>query len=156
MRKIDWEKSLTEADVVWLRQAGFMSENQIARHQEQFGGEVPDAETPEDSLTKSALDPTARVADRVSSESAPINTSPEPGSIQAGDALDDDEEAEPDDYDTWKVSELESEIPLRNEIPGTDPVEVVGTGKDGKVVKADLIKALRLWDQINPDGLDKN
>jgi len=53
-------------------------------------------------------------------------------------------EDEDDDYDEWTLAELEEEVAKRDPSP-----EVVATGKGGKALKADLIKALRLWDQEN-------
>ena len=145
MRKIDWEKPLSDEDIAWLRQAGFMSEERIAAHQAQFDKEVPEPETPEDDLTRSALDPQARVADQVESDGGPVRVVPEEQDPQADD--------EGDDYESWKVSELEAEVKARNELPDTTEVTVEGTGKDGNVTKADLVKGLRLWDNENPGAL---
>jgi len=50
-----------------------------------------------------------------------------------------------DDYDDWKVAELEAEVAERE-----PAVELTGTGKDGKVLKLDLIAGLRAWDRANP------
>lgn len=44
------------------------------------------------------------------------------------------------DYDAMNVDQLEAEIAERDDI---DLDSIDGTGKDGKVVKADLVKALR-------------
>lgn len=66
---------------------------------------------------------------------------------QFSDAPEDPEGFE-DDYDDWKTGELEAQVVARAEIA---PIEVVGTGAHGNVLKADLVKALRLWDQTNPD-----
>lgn len=155
MRKIDWESSLSDEDIAWLRQAGY-TEEFISRHQEQFGGDVPEIEQDEDTVTQSALDPQARMrGEPVPVDSAPVNLSPEPGSRQAGDAL--IEESETDDYDQWKVNELNDEVQARNDIAaereGVTEVTVEGTGKDGAVRKPDLVKALRVWDQQNPGVL---
>lgn len=151
MRKIDWDKKLSDEDITWLRQAGFMSEERIAAHQAQFDAEVPEPETPDDTLTRSALDPSARVADRVggTGDGAPrLVETPEPGSGDAG-----TDDIEPDDYDQWKVGELEAEVKARNELPDTTEVTVEGTGSNGNVTKPDLVKGLRLWDQENPDAI---
>lgn len=147
MRKIDWEKSLSDEDIAWLRQAGFMSEERLAAHQAQFDKEVPDPEVPEDELTRSALDPQARVADQVESDGAPVRVIPE-----NQDPVEDSGE-EADDYDQWKKPELEAEVKARNELPDTTEVTVEGTGKDGAVLKEDLVKGLRLWDNENPGVL---
>ena len=149
MRKIDWTKALSDKDIAWLRQAGFMREEQITAHQAQFDAEVPEDEVPGDELTKSAMDPQARVAQPVEGTGAgsPVLVVPEDA-----DAPEDDSE-EADDYDRWKVAELENEVKARDDLPDTTNVSVEGTGADGKVLKADLIKGLRLWDQENPDAL---
>lgn len=147
MRKIDWEKPLSDEDIAWLRQAGFMSEERIAAHQAQFDKEVPEPETPEDDLTRSALDPQARVAEQVPSDGAPVRVVPEQQDPATGDG------DEGDDYDQWKVSELEAEVTARNAMPDTTEVTVEGTGANGKVTKSDLVKGLRLWDNENPGVL---
>lgn len=153
MRKIDWEKALSDEDIAWLRQAGFMSEEKIAAHQEQFGGDVPEVETGGDPLTKDALDPETRMAERVEGTGT---GSPELVDPTATDSEDSDTPEE-DDYDSWKVNELEAEVAARNDLAEkrdeVSPVVVEGTGKDGAVRKADLVKGLRLWDQENPDAL---
>lgn len=146
MRKIDWDKALSPEDVAWLRQSGIMSEEQIERHQGQHKAEVPEIEIPEDEVTKDALS-AARVRDRVVTGDGPLEVDPTGGS----DAPTEDEID--DDYDSWKVGELNAEVTARNELPETSAVEVVGTGKDGAVTKPDLIKGLRLWDVENPDAL---
>lgn len=158
MRQIDWEHPLSEEDINWLRQSGIPgTEERLAKHQEQFGAEIPDAEVPEDTVTQSALDPGARMrGEFVGAESAPVNVSPEVG-VQAGDAIETEDEG--DDYDSWKVGELREEAIARNKIAETEDdvtlVEITGTGKDGAVTKADVIKALRIWDDENPGVLDR-
>ena len=157
MRKIDYEKPFSEEDITWLRQAGFMSEEAIARHQEQFGADVPEDESQEDTATQSALDPNARLrGEPVPNDSHPVNISPDAGSVQAGDALTDDDT---DDYDSWKVAELKEEVAARNKLSDeredVTPVSIEGTGKEGAVTKQDVVKALRLWDQENPGVLDE-
>jgi|SRR6185295_11768128 len=153
MRKIDWSKALTETDVAWLRQAGFMSEERIAAHQAEFGSEMPEDETVEDVLTKDALDSSARMADRVEGTGA---GSPE--LVTPTEETPDEGEEEPDDYESWKVADLEAEVVARNDLAdkrGTvSSVVVNGSGKDGKVLKADLIAGLRVWDRENPDALE--
>lgn len=148
MRKIDWTQALSDKDVAWVRQAGFMSDERIANHQAQFDAEVPEADVPEDVLTRSALDPAARVAERVegTGNGSPVLVVPEEES-------DSDAEDEGDDYDSWKVAELEAEVTARNNMPDTSDVTVEATGKDGKTLKADMVKGLRLWDQENPGAL---
>lgn len=148
MRNIDWTQALSDEDVAWLRQAGFMSEYQISQHQAQFEADVPEDEVSEDGLTKSAMDPDARIANRV-----PGTGDGSPQLIVPTEVEDDEEEPEADDYDRWKLSELETEVENRNKLEDTSDVTVEGTGKDGKVLKADLIKGLRLWDAENPDAL---
>lgn len=154
MRKIDWENPLSDEDVAWLRQAGFMSEERIAAHQAQFDKEVPEPEVPEDNLTKSAMDPAARVADPVPGmgDGAPVLVDPREQDNPGPEGTE-DEDLVPDDYDQWKVSELENEVTARNEMPDTTMVTVEGTGKNNSVTKPDLIKGLRLWDQENPDAI---
>lgn len=148
-RKIDWESALTEDDILWLRNSGQPGiEERIRMHQEQYGGEVPDPETGDDLLTASALDASARASVPVEDEgsSGPRRVDPTEADPQTEDTE--------DDYDSWKVSELEDEVAARNEMEGTSQVTVEGTGKDGAVRKADLVKGLRVWDQENPGALD--
>lgn len=156
MRKIDFDKPFGEDDVAWLRQAGFLSEELIERHQARFDAGVPEIEIKPDTVTQSALDPSARGrGEPVPGDSHPVNVTPE--APKAGDAVDDGDE-DADDYDSWKIGELRDEVEARNEIAknreGVTRVEPVGTGKDGAVVKADVIKALRVWDAENPGVLD--
>lgn len=149
MRKIDWDKALSDEDIAWLRQAGFMSEERIANHQAQFDTEVPGDETPEDPATKGALDASARVAQPVEGmgDGSPVRVVPE------GEGPDD----EADDYETWKVADLDEEVEARNKISedreDVSVVTVTGTGKDGAVRKVDLIEGLRAWDKKNPNVL---
>jgi hypothetical protein len=148
MRKIDWEGPLSDEDVVWLHTTGQPGiEERIERHQAQFGADVPEIEVPADELSKSALDPTARSGELVESAGGPKLVDP-----TKADAPDDEDDS--DDYDTWNKADLESEVEARNGLDNrkTD-VEVVGTGKDGAVLKADMIKGLRLWDLENPGVL---
>lgn len=156
MRKLDFSKPFSEADIAWLRQAGsVLTEEQIALHQEGFGEDVPELEDVEDQVTRSALDPTARRVDRVESDGAAQLIDPTKADPQG----DDESSEEPDDYDTWNKTELENEVTARNVIAGgsdgkVTSVEVVGTGANGSVKKEDLIKGLRLWDQENPGALE--
>jgi hypothetical protein len=149
MRKLNDDKAYTEDDIAWIRQAGIpFGEERIAQNAERFKTEVPPAEPDGDG-------PGARPA--VGQEAAGTALEFDPGSgaprLVSPVVESDSDEAVLDDYDTWKVPELESEVKARNEMPDTTEVEVVGTGKDGKVVKPDLIKGLRLWDAENPDAL---
>jgi hypothetical protein len=151
MRKIDWEKPLSPEDIAFLRQAGIpgMMER-VEVHQAQFDAEVPEVKVPEDTLTQSALDPQGRVANQVPEFDQlgapqlvdPTKPSAEPDVVDEG-----------DDYDQWKVPELEAEVKARNELEGTSEVTVTGTGTNGNITKPDLVKGLRLWDQENPDAL---
>lgn len=147
MRKIDWDKALSEEDIAFLRQMGVQgTEERIAQHQAKFDASVPDEDIPNDELTQSAGDPAARVGQPVETPGGPQLV--DPRTQGAADIID-----EPDDYDSWKVSELEAEVTARNDMENTTNVEVVGTGASGKVLKDDLIKGLRLWDQENPGAL---
>ncbi len=149
MRKIDWEKPLSDEDMAFLSQAGIPgTEDRVRMHQAKFKADVYQPETPDDTLTRSALDAQARVADQVPGVEGAILVDP----TDAGDAPVEDE-PEADDYDQWKVAELEREVAARNELPESGEVTVIGTGRDGNVTKPDLIKGLRLWDQENPDAL---
>lgn len=140
MRKINWEAPLGEEDLRFLIQAGIPGmEERIAMHQAKFGGpEVP--EVPGDTLTQSALDPAARTGTPVT-----------PGVTEVVELPEDDEEE--DDYEQWSKADLESEVTARNALAGSGDVTVEGTGSNGNVTKADLIKGLRLWDQLNPGVL---
>jgi hypothetical protein len=74
----------------------------------------------------------------------------DPLAPEGGEGEDEEDEL---DYTKWPVKELEDEVAARNAMKDTTKVDVVGTGKDGAVRKADLVKGLRLWDQENPDAL---
>lgn len=147
MRKIDWDKKLSQDDIAWLRQAGFMSEERIAAHQSQFDAEVPDPDVPDDEATRSALDAQARLANPVegTGNGSPVLVDPTAGDASTSETG--------DDYDQWKVAELDAEVQARNEMTETSQVEVTGTGQNGNITKQDLIKGLRLWDRENPDAL---
>lgn len=153
MRKIDWENPLSEDDILWLRSSGIPGiEERIGNHQAEFGESTPEDETTDNS-TMSALDPNAKArGERVSSDGAPVDTTPDPGSVQAGDASDDEDEG--DDYDSWKVAELKEAVTRRNQLAADNEdvtsVHIDGTGKDGAITKADVVKALRIWDDENP------
>lgn len=157
MRNINWDAPLSDEDVAWVRQAGVLDEERIARHQEQFEAKVPEVKETPDTNTRSALDPTARIADPIHPDSGPIDNSlPIGGDESDEDESDDLEEEQVEDYTKWSVPDLEEEVDARNAMPNTSEVPVTGTGKDGKVVKADLVKGLRLWDDENPRAFDKN
>ena len=142
MRKINWEQKLSDEDIVWLRAAGHVSEEQIARHQEQFDAKVPDPETPVDETTQSALNPAARANTPAETGDGPVQVDPTQADPQA---------PVEDDYNNWSVPELKDEVAARNGIQDAGDVEVVGTGKNGAITKSDYIKGLRLWDAENPD-----
>lgn len=157
MRKIDWDKELSEEDIAWLRQAGIVGmEERIVRHQEQFDADVPDVEIPSDTVTVSADDATGRANRPTGVETGgPIKVDPTQADPQQDE---DDEDDEGDDYDTWPVADLEQEVTARNDLANDSDgkigsVEVHGTGKDGRLLKADLIKGLRLWDVENPGAI---
>lgn len=148
MRKIDWTEPLGDDDIAFLRQMGVQTTEDVIRlHQESHGVEYygPD-DAPPDEVTRSAGDPSATMGDPTGS-GPQVLIDPTQADPQ-GDAGDADE-----DYDKWKVPELEAEVAARNEMHNTTAVEVVGTGANGKVTKADLVKALRLWDSLNPDAV---
>lgn len=136
MRKIDWSGPLSPEDVAFLVQAGIPGmEERVKAHQALHGGESFDAAAP-DTATQ-FVGPRGLVDADI---------------LGGGDI--EEEEAEPDDdYDDWTKLDLDNEVTARNAIEGTTPVEVVGTGKDGNVLKPDLIKALRVWDQMNPEAI---
>lgn len=153
MRKLNWDEPLSDEDFAWIRQSGIPGlEDRAVRHQERFKADVPDpSDTPEDILTRSALDPQGRVADRVpefSQLGAPQLVDP-----TKSDEDNDESDEGDDDYDSWSKQDLENEVGARDAMPDTTMVTVEGTGKDGNVLKPDLIKGLRLWDQENPGAL---
>lgn len=155
MRKIDWEKPLSEQDIAWLRQTGIPGiEERIERHQNETGGEVPEVNQTEDTGTRSAFDPTSTRTQVVSDgASAPINVTPSPEDVRT------DTEDEGDDYESWKVAELKEEVAARNKLSDeredVTPISIEGTGKEGAITKQDVIKALRVWDDENPGVLDE-
>lgn len=127
MRKIDWNSPLTGDDKAWLRTTGILDvERLIEANAVEFDEEYHFPGTEPVGVIKSA-----------------VATEPDQGGGNA--------DFSEDDYDDWKVAELSAEIDNRNKVDGAKSVEVVGTGKDGKITKPDLIKALRLWDSENPD-----
>lgn len=143
MKKIDWDKPLSEEDIAWLHTTGILGiEDRILQHQAKFNKDVEPVEIPPDPATRSAQDPSATRGE------------PVPGGVvtlvdpTAGAAVEPD-----DDYDTWSRADLDSEVDARNKLEGTSEVEVIGTGSNGGVTKADMVKGLRLWDQENPDAL---
>lgn len=148
MRKIDWDAKLSDEDIAWVRQAGFMTEDQLERHQAQYDAEVPEVEIPEDQATRSALDPKANAATPTGQKNGPLLVDP-----TKADPPESSGDDEGDDYDSWKVPELEAEVTARNQLENTTTVEVTGTGRNGAVTKADLVKGLRLWDVENPQAL---
>lgn len=119
-----WDGPMSEDDKTWLRT--WDQHALIQANEEEFLGEVHEeiVDRP-DPTVKSALDPTAD--QRAVTEVLP-----------------DEDEDDEDDYDDWKVSELQAEVDKRN-AAGSE-IEVSGTGRDGKVLKADLIAALRADD----------
>lgn len=147
MRKINWDDKLSDEDIVWLRQTGIVGiEDRIASHQEQYDAKVPKLEHGDDLLTANALDPTSRANTPAETGDGPVKVDPTQADPPAEDELE-------DDYDRWSVDELEAEVTARNSMADTSTVEVAGTGAKGKVLKADLVKGLRLWDGENPDAL---
>lgn len=148
MRKIDWDAPLTEEDIAWLRQTGIPGiEDRIEKHQAQYDVEVPEVEIEKDKVTQSALNPEASASTPVLTGDGPMKVDPREADPQA---------ESPDDYDSWSVDELKSEIEARNTMEGTSQVEVTGTGKGGAITNADRIKGLRLWDVENPDALQQD
>lgn len=151
MRQIDWTKKLSSEDVQWVRASGMYDvERMLAENAEKFGTDVPEA--PADEATRSAMDAAARSGEQVTTGAV---TQVDP--TQGNDEEPPVEDLEGDDYDTWNKTDLEAEVTARNALAAKEEnvseVTVEGTGKDGSVLKADLVKGLRLWDQENPDAL---
>lgn len=128
-----YERAMTDDEKAWLRTWG--QHDLIRANEEEFSGgakeEVPSGDDP---TTKSVLNPNAD--QRVVTEVLPDPEEPEA-------------EEELDDYDEWTKAELEAEVAKRNADPenADHQVEVTGTGRNGSVLKEDLIKGLRVWDQ---------
>ncbi|MET0416544.1 MAG: hypothetical protein ABW022_11045 [Actinoplanes sp.] len=147
MRKINWDEPLSEEDIAWLRTTGILGiEDRIARNAEEHGGVVPEEEIPKDEVTRDGLSAASALTPAPRGNGAPELVDPTKSDPQ-------DDEDEGDDYDQWKVTELETEVAARTAMANTSDVVVEGTGANGKVTKADLIKGLRLWDVDNPDAL---
>lgn len=145
MRKLDFEKKLSEEDIAWIRQAGWPNgEDLIIENAERFGTKIPEPETDE-TVTRSAVGVEAV-------GTAPV-IDPATGAVRRIEPTEQGGTEPQDDYDKWPVKELEDEVSAREAMPDTTAVTVTGTGKDGKVLKADLVKGLRLWDQENPEAL---
>lgn len=152
MRKLNWEKPFSQEDFAWIAQSGIPGLAERAeRHQARLGAEVPESETPNDTLTQSALDPQGRVANQVDGFDqlgAPQLVDPTKPVAEVP-----EEDDEGDDYDSWSRPDLDAEVTARNDLPDTTEVSVVGTGANGGIRKEDLVKGLRLWDQENPTAL---
>jgi hypothetical protein len=122
LRKPDtWDRELNDDEKQWLRDRD--QHALIATNAEEYGGEVPEelpTEPTASPQTKSALDPHA--TGTVTPEVLPV---PEGGPV--------------DDYDEWKVKELQAEADKRG-------VDYAPTDR-----KADLIRSLRAWDAEHPD-----
>lgn len=145
MRKIDWEQKLSDEDIFWLRTTGQPGmEERIKAHQAQFDADVPEEDIPEDTVTRSALDPTARTGERAVFGDGPLLVDPTAGNGVKAD--------ESEDYANWKVSELQDEIKARNEMPNTSNVVIEPSGDGGKTLKKDLANGLRAWDKENPNA----
>ena len=146
MRKLNHDKAYTEDDIEWIRNSGIpFGEEMIVQNAEQHGVKVPDPEVPEDetNILREV------VGENAAGQRREID--PQSGAPRLIDPVTAPEIA--DDYDTWSKAELEAEVVARNEMPDTSEVEVTGSGKNGNVLAADLIKGLRLWDQDNPEAL---
>jgi hypothetical protein len=150
MRKLNWDEPLSEEDFAFIRQSGIPGLMERAEtHQAKFGAKVPEDDTPEDTLTQSALDPQGRTATPVPHTGPQLVDPTAPPAVEEVPA----EDAEGDDYDSWSKADLEDEVTARNALANTSQVEVHGTGKNGNVLAVDLVKGLRLWDQENPEAL---
>jgi hypothetical protein len=145
MRQIDWDAELSADDKAWVRQAGLLrAEERIAENEARFGAgrSIDDVKVPPDP-SRSAMDPTATASD------GPVptaNATPENPADEGAD--DEDAKDDGDDYDRWTVEELNDEMNDRNTDPERtkDAIAVTGTGRNGKVLKADVIAALRADD----------
>lgn len=132
MRKIDWDGPLSREDLAFLSQAGIPGmEDRVRAHQAKFEDAESFPAPPSDTATQHVggvvtLDPVVE---------------------ETPDTLE-------DDYDDWSKADLETEIHARNAIQGSADVEVIGTGANGNVTKADMVKGLRVWDQMNPGALE--
>jgi hypothetical protein len=154
MRKIDHTKRYSAEDIAFLRQMGVPYANDwIARNAEEHGYDPNQSEVPEDTVSRTVIGAEGGVGNGAPvidpATGAPRLVDPtNPEDVIGGKSEDVD-----DDYDKWTVAELEADVKARNEMPDTTEVQIVGTGKDGKVIKTDLIKGLRLWDADNPGAL---
>lgn len=147
MRQINWDEPLSDEDVAFLRQMGVVGmEERIQGHQAKHGVDVPEEEIRPDGVTVSALDPEARA-------STPVETGDGPKLVDPTQQDPSPDVETVDDYDSWKIGELEADVKARNEMDGYDEVAVTGTGANGKVLKSDLIAGLRDWDRKYPDAL---
>jgi hypothetical protein len=86
-------------------------------------------------------------------ELVPREDGPSDGELNQADV----DEPEDESYSTWDAKELQAEIAKRNE--GRDEENQIapeGTGKDGRLRKADLVAALEADDEANADGDDED
>lgn len=156
MRKMDHTKAYSPEDIAFLRQMGVpYAEDWIRQNAETHGYDPDQPNTPDDTLTKPVIGPEGAVGNGAPvidpATGAPRLVDPTNPEATIGSA--ESESNMDDDYDRWKMPELQADVAARNEMPDTTQVEVIGTGQNGTVLKADLIAGLRKWDRENPDAL---
>lgn len=165
MRKMDHTKRYSADDLAWLRMAGSPYFNSLIEANAREFKYDPNTgvDIPEDTTTQGTVGDEAVVQPPAPVVQPPAPVDPATTAARRVDPTEGGSEGvsgedADDDYDQWKVAELENEVKARDKLSedreGVTPVTVVGTGKDGNVTKADLIKGLRLWDAENPDVLD--
>lgn len=124
-KKLDYD-NLSDEDKDWLRARGWGN---------RIPGEAPDASAPGVELSSTAS------AEEVLAKTPNTGTATRPATEVVV-------EYTKEDYESWSVADLEDEVKDRNKTR-EDDAQIVpeGSGKDGNVVKADLVAALVADDQ---------
>lgn len=136
-KELDYN-DLSDQDKEWLRARG-------------QGNRIP-GETKSDPNGSVELSSTA-TAEEVLAATPNTGTATRPANVVVNPA--NPEGYTEDDYTSWKVPDLEQEVKDRNEDrEEANQINVVGTGKDDKVLKADLVAALVADDEAHASSGD--
>lgn len=125
-KQLDYN-NLSEEDKEWLRARG-------------WGNRIPgEAQAPPPGVV---LDPNA-TGEELLAATPNTGTATRPANMVVESVPGASDTYTPEDYASWKSADLEAEVNDRNKARGEDDqIQVQGSGKDGNVVKADLVGAL--------------
>lgn len=127
-KKLDYD-NLTDADKDWLRARG-------------WGNRIPGEEKSDPHASAVVLD-ADESAESILSKTPNVGTATYPADHGVPVNPVNPEGYTEEDYTAWKVTDLEAEVTDRNKEREDDAlIQVEGTGKDGKVLKTDLVSAL--------------